>query len=110
MPAEGKYMARADRNRILNQLVVKVTKDAVLAVEGVGSVAKRGVSVQRAKDSGALILDVFLNVRRGCRIPQTAWLIQDTVKKRVESEAGAAVDKVNIHIQGVDIKTENKDA
>ena len=103
-------MPRSDRNRIFAQLITKVTTDAVLSVKGVSSVGKRGVSFTRDKTGGQLLIDVFLNVSGGCKIPEAAWRIQDTVKKRVEAETDSAVGKVNIHIQGVDYKTENSDA
>ncbi len=95
-------MARIDRNRIFNQLVQTVVRDAALSVDGVSSVTKKGVSFVREKGSKQLVIDVFLCVRRGCKIPEAAWKIQDTVKKRVEAETDTAVHKVNIHIQGVD--------
>ena len=103
-------MARTDRNRVFNQLVSSLTREAVLSVEGASSVPKKGIVLSKDKRSQQLIVDVFLNVRRGCKIPEAAWKIQDSVKKRLEAEADASVYKVNIHIQGVDRRTENKDA
>jgi uncharacterized alkaline shock family protein YloU len=101
---------KAPRSRIFAQLIRKLTADAVLSVEGVASVRKNGVTFVRDKNTDALIIDVFLNVAEGCKIPEAAWHIQDNVKKRIEAEVDTSVSKVNIHILGVSYKTEKKDA
>ncbi len=100
-------MGRADRNRIFGELVSKLAADAASAVGGVSSVGKKGVLFTRDKNTQHLIIDLFLTVERGCKIPEAAWKIQDSVKKTVENGTDTTVDKVNIHIQGVNIKTEN---
>ncbi len=103
-------MNNALRNRIFAQLIRQLTTDAVMAVEGVASVRRNGVSFARDRNTDALIIDIYLNVIKGCKIPEAAWRIQDSVKKRIEAEADASVSKVNIHITGVSSRTEKKDA
>ena len=65
----------------------------------------RGIKISKGGDG--YVIDVFVVVRFGCRIPETAWNIQENVKKRVQESTGAQVNKVNIHIEGVKPNGEN---
>ena len=86
--------------------------NAVLHTEGVAEMTPvPGVSFGKEKDSAkgvklseskkGLEADVYLNVRFGTKIPDTAWNIQENVKKRLEDFTDRKVAKVNIHIMGV---------
>ncbi|MDK2934502.1 MAG: hypothetical protein PWP27_2312 [Clostridiales bacterium] len=66
----------------------------------------KGVKVD-IKDKDATI-DLYIIVEYGCKIPEVAWEIQEKVKKSVETMTGLDVEKVNIHIQGVNIEKEPK--
>ncbi len=66
----------------------------------------KGVKVD-IKEKEALI-DLYIIVKYGCRIPEVAWEIQEKVKNAVETMTGLNVTKVNIHIQGVHIEKEKK--
>ncbi len=46
-------------------------------------------------------VELFLVVEYGSRIPDVAWMVQDSVKKAIETMTGLAVVNVNIHVQGV---------
>ncbi len=56
-----------------------------------------------------VIIDLFIVVEYGSRIPEVAWEIQEKVKKSVETMTGLDASKINIHIQGVKIEKEAKD-
>lgn len=56
-----------------------------------------------------VIIDLFIVVEYGSRIPEVAWEIQEKVKKSVETMTGLNASKINIHIQGVKIEKEAKD-
>ena len=64
----------------------------------------RGVKVE-ITDSTAII-DIYIIVEYGVRIPDIAWEIQENVKNSVESMTGMTVEKVNIHIEGVSFENE----
>ena len=106
----------ADRKEKLNDEVVEVEAEAAcLETDGVACMSvlpsdilaenilrknpTRGIKV--SKNDEGYVIDVFVIVRFGCRIPETAWNIQENVKKRVERSSDSRVNKVNIHIEGV---------
>lgn len=59
----------------------------------------KGIKVQ-VNDSETII-DVFIIVEYGLKIPQVALEVQDNIKKSVEGMTGLNVKEVNIHIQGI---------
>ncbi|MBR6700512.1 MAG: Asp23/Gls24 family envelope stress response protein [Firmicutes bacterium] len=110
-----------------NNGIVKVTDEVIAVtaamaaakVEGVASLVggitdnitknilrmnvTKGVKVSRG-DEDVLIIDIFVNVYYGYRIPEVAWEIQEIVKKQVGEMTGEVTKAVNIHVQGVVIK------
>jgi uncharacterized alkaline shock family protein YloU len=75
-------------------------EEAALSVDGVAGLAGKRMTMSKEKDQ-RLVLDVFLNVRYGCKIPEMAWNIQETVKKSLEAFTETEIAKINIHVQGV---------
>lgn len=59
----------------------------------------KGVKVEMGE--GAVKIDIYIVVDYGVRIPELAWEIQENVKNNVETMTGLNVEKVNIHIEGV---------
>ncbi len=66
----------------------------------------KGVKVEMGEKQA--LIDLYILVEYGCRIPEVAWEIQEKVKKSVELMTGLEVKEVNIHIQGVNIEKDNK--
>ena len=64
--------------------------------------ATKGIKVD-IKDK-TCIIDLYIIVDYGIRIPELAWEIQENVKNSVETMTGLNVEKVNIHIDGVSFK------
>lgn len=60
----------------------------------------KGVKVETKGDE--TIIDLYVIVKYGYRIPELAWKIQEKVKDTVESLTSITVQVVNIHVQGVD--------
>lgn len=113
-----------------NNGIVKVADDviavtaamAAAGVEGVASLVggitdnitknilrmnvTKGVKVSRGEED-VLIIDIFVNVYYGYRIPDVAWEIQENVKKKVSEMIGEVTKAVNIHVQGVIIKDDS---
>ena len=105
------------RMEISEDVISMCAMDAALRTDGVSSMDEvplnrdpgrildreqpcRGIAVRKDKDG--LILEVYLRVRYGCRIPETSWDLQENIKNRVQDLTGMPVGRVNIHIQGVD--------
>ena len=66
----------------------------------------KGVKVQVGEKE--VLIDLFITVEYGCRIPDIAWEIQNKVKTAVENMTGLKVVEVNINVQGVNLPKENK--
>ncbi|MDD5602981.1 MAG: Asp23/Gls24 family envelope stress response protein [Eubacteriales bacterium] len=65
----------------------------------------KGVKVEVGEKEA--IINLYIIVELGYRIPDVAWEIQEKVKKSVEMMTGLDVIEVNIHIQGIS-KAEQK--
>ena len=59
----------------------------------------KGIKVNQS-DEG-IIIDIYIIVEYGVKIPEVAWDIQENVKTEVEAMTEAVVKAVNIHVQGV---------
>lgn len=64
----------------------------------------RGVKAEITEND--VLIDLYIVVDYGVRIPELAWEIQENVKNNVETMTGMNVEKVNIHIEGVSFETE----
>ncbi len=80
--------------------LIQTAEKAALSVEGVASLTGKRLTLTKDKNQD-LIFDVYLLAAYGCRIPEMAWDIQETVKKEVAGLTEAAISKINIHVQGV---------
>lgn len=69
---------------------------------------QKGVKIDN-KEDGAII-DLSIVVEFGVRIPELAWNIQENVKNSVETMTGITVSCVNVHIDGVHFKEDEKPA
>ena len=101
--------------RIANEVVSVIAGLAATEIEGVagmsggiaGGIAEalgrknlsRGVKVEVGEEE--TIVDLYLIVHYGVRIPDVAFEVQDSVKRAIEKMTGLRVLKVNIHVQGV---------
>lgn len=70
------------------------------AKKGIG----KGVRVEVTENN--VLIDLYIVVDYGVRIPELAWEIQENVKNNVETMTGMTVEKVNIHIEGVSFAKE----
>lgn len=59
----------------------------------------KGVKVDQTEEG--IVLDIFLIVYYGVKIPDVAWNIQNRVKEEIETMTDKKVARVNIHVQGV---------
>lgn len=66
----------------------------------------KGVKVEMGE--GKAGIDLYIVVDYGVRIPELAWEIQESVKNNVETMTGLDVERVNIHIEGVNFKSEEE--
>lgn len=67
---------------------------------------QKGVKVSVSADGA--VIDLYVIVAFGVRIPELAWEVQENVKNSVESMTGIDVLKVNVCIEGVSFEKEKK--
>lgn len=90
-----------------------MVKEAVFSVPGVSSLCNSTVNfnlrskeiehgIHLLQNNNELIFDVYINVAFGTKIPQTAFSVQESIKKTIENNTNFKVDRVNIHVQGID--------
>lgn len=64
----------------------------------------KGIKVNTNDDN--VIIDIFITVNYGVKIPEVAWNVQEKVKREVEDTAGISIKAINIHVQGVAFEIE----
>ena len=113
MAENREYLTRAEENGSINiaeDVVAAIAADAIGEIEGVGSMCqnmteqiteqftgKKGLRGVRAE----VIVDVYLMVRYGYVIPETARKVQDSVSAAVSGMTGYNVHAVNVHVGGI---------
>lgn len=75
-----------------------ITNTISKSIRGKELVAK-GAKVTRNNDE--IDIDLHVIVSYGCKIPQTAWDIQENVKNEIRSMTNMRLNAVNIHVEGV---------
>ena len=102
--------------RLADQVIAVCAVNAVMKVQGVAGLSggltdslqesllrkeslTKGIKVDQSDDG--IVLDVFVVIEYGVKIPQVAWEIQKAVKKELETMTDRPVAQVNIHVQGV---------
>ena len=70
-----------------------------------GSKRVKGIKVDISEKT--VLIDIYLIVEYGVKIPDIAWDVQDKVKKTLEEMLDMTVTAVNIHIQGINFKKKN---
>ena len=79
--------------------------DGINQILGSNKKYSKGVKIEL--DGNTVVIDLYVIVRYGVKIPDIAWAVQDKVKKTVEEMVGMTVTAVNIHIQGINFKKKN---
>lgn len=128
MPEEEIQAAAEEEENIGN---IKISVDVVSTIAGIaageiagvanmysslaGEIAEKfgakkspskGVKVEMKEDG--VLIDLYIVVDYGVKIPEIAWEIQESVKNNVETMTGLEVEKVNIHVEGVSFVKEKE--
>lgn len=106
--------------KIADEVVGVIAGIAAAEVEGVASMSggvvsglgemlgkksfSKGVKVEVGERQAAL--DLYVVMEYGVRIPDVARLVQENVKRAVESMTGLQVIEVNVHVAGVSFQTD----
>lgn len=71
------------------------------------STQTKGIKVNVNEDN--VVIDIYIIVNYGVKIPEVAWNVQENVKKEIEKITGISVKAINIHVQGVEFNINNED-
>lgn len=104
---------------ISEDVVVAIASEAIGEIEGVGAMMttmteqlteqlteqfmgkKPARGIRMDIQDGEITLDVYLTVKYGFAIPETAAKVQDAVMSAVETMTGFSVRAVNVHVGGI---------
>ncbi len=110
---DRKYSAAEGSCIISEDVIASIASSAAMEVPGVASMAQRPADIRGIIGSAAskavkvlnneseTILDVYVNLKLGARIPDVAGEVQHNVKVAVQSMTGKPVNKVNVHVAGL---------
>ncbi len=73
--------------------------DGINQILGNNKKYSKGVKIEL--DGNNVVIDLYVIVKYGVRIPDVAFSIQNSVKSQVETMTGLNVQSVNINVQGV---------
>lgn len=75
----------------------------------IGSNKKFSKGVKIELEGNKVIIDLYVIVKYGVRIPDVAFSIQNSVKTQVETMTGLNIQAVNINVQGVTFEKGEKE-
>ncbi|MBQ4612884.1 MAG: Asp23/Gls24 family envelope stress response protein [Clostridia bacterium] len=106
-PSEGSCIISED-------VIGAIAATAAAEIPGVAGMAKspadlRGIvakgvlpkSVKVVNNEHETVLDVYVNLKQGAKIQDTAAMIQQSVKSAVQAMTGKPVTRVNVHVAGM---------
>ena len=108
---------------ISEDVIAEIAKNASKDIEGLAGFAARpadiaGVfkknssskSIKVINHDNEMILDMYVVLKSGVKIPVVCEKIQRNVKEAVQNMTGRIVNKVNIYVAGIEfLKEENSD-
>lgn len=81
--------------------------DGINQILGSNKKYSKGVKIEL--EGNDVVIDLFVIVRYGVKIPDVAFSIQNSVKNSVETMTGLNVKAVNINVQGVTFDKEKEE-
>ncbi len=83
--------------------------DAIAERLGTKKIRSKGVKIEM--DGQSVIIDLYLIIKYGSRVHDTAVAVQENVKENVQTMTGLNVTAVNVHVEGMhfDKKQANED-
>jgi len=81
--------------------------DGINQILGSNKKYSKGVKIEL--EGNEVVIDLFVIVKYGVKIPDVAFSIQNSVKGSVETMTGLKVKAVNINVQGVTFEKEKEE-
>ena len=83
----------------IKKTIMKEITDILRGKEGKEEKNRRTLKIEIKKD--IIIIDLFIVLKHGVRMPDIAWEIQNKIKMELKKEIDAGNLEINIHIQGI---------
>lgn len=112
-------MAELGKIKIVNEVVSIIAGIAATEVEGVFAMSggigegissilgrknlSKGVKIEMSEEESCKV-DIYLVVEYGCKIPEVALNVQESIIKAITEMTGLDVTGVDIFIQGINMK------
>ncbi len=110
--------------QIHHNVIATIARMAVTKVAGVvemsgglvdglaGMIGKKGSDrgIRVDVQDNSVVIEVYVVIEYGMRIPHVAWEIQNEVRQAVEQMTGKAVKSVQVNIESVKFPADNKPA
>ncbi len=115
------YQTPEGRCIISEEVIATIAATAAVEVPGVAGMANRSMDIRGLVSStgnktvavvnneNETLIDVYVNLRAGTRIPEVAGQIQRQVKSAVQAMTGKPVTKVNVHVAGMELESKKTD-
>lgn len=101
--------------RISEEVIAQLVAKALSSVEGVspanpglmtnlrlGRKTTNGVRISISDgDAAEIVVDAYISVKYGLRIPDVCWDVQEAVKEQIERFTGYSIKSVNVYVQGI---------
>jgi|LDZT01.1.fsa_nt_gi uncharacterized alkaline shock family protein YloU len=87
---------------VLREFSKKLAKTAQSKKDGVN----QEIRIEIKPDT--IIINLFLVVHYGIRIPDLTWEIQTKVKEKLKEITGLEINTINVHINGISYPNKNK--
>lgn len=110
---DKQYTAPQGRCIISEEVIATIASTAALEVPGVAGLASRLSDLRSLVNTNGFkavsvlnnehetVVDIYLNLKSGVRIPEVASEVQRNIKSEVQSMTGRPVTKINVHIVGI---------
>lgn len=79
--------------------IMKEIADIFRGNEDTKEKSEKTLKIEVKKDN--LLIDLFVVLKHGVRIPDIAWEIQNKIKSELKKEIEAENVEINIHVQGI---------
>ncbi len=66
------------------------------------------VNVSYEEENPEIIIDAYVLVRYGLRLPDVCWDLQESLKQQLEKAVGYAIKAVNVYVCGIDFSRAGK--
>ena len=109
-----KFQSAAGSCIISESVMASIVATAAMETEGVAALAGRATdirgiisrddatrAVRVTNTANDTVLDVYIILKQGAKIQDTALTLQQNIKSAVQSMTGKPVTRINVHVDGV---------